>query len=378
MARIDVRQVPPGGNLKDFLDIVSRIYRHDPAFARPLDQDLKDRLNPKKNPFFEHGEGTAFTAHAGGECLGRITASIDREHLVRHKDDTGFWGFLDTVDDPEVANALIAKAEEWLRARGIKRARGPISISINEEIGSLIEGFDTPPFIYMPHHRPYQSKLIEGAGYAKAKDVIAWSYVVGDLNARTKKARDEIRSMPEVTARMVSYKDMERDVTLIMDIFNDAWSDNWGFVPVTQAEMRKTASDFKLFLIPDITRIVSIDGEPAAVAVAVPNLNALVGDLKGKLLPLGIFKLLYRLKVVGPKSARVMILGIRKKWRHVKKYAGLSVFLYGELNDSGRRIGMTHGELGWTLEDNGPVNTGIKLMGGKPYKRYRVFEKALA
>ena len=142
--------------------------------------------------------------------------------------------------------------------------------------------------------------------------------------------------------------------------------------------MRKTASDFKLFLIPDITRIVSIDGEPAAVAVAVPNLNALVGDLKGKLLPLGIFKLLYRLKVVGPKSARVMILGIRKKWRHVKKYAGLSVFLYGELNDSGRRIGMTHGELGWTLEDNGPVNTGIKLMGGKPYKRYRVFEKALA
>jgi hypothetical protein len=378
MARIDIRQVSPDGNLKDFLDVVTRIYRDDPAFRRPLDQDLKDRLNAKKNPFFEHGEGAAFTAYRGRECLGRITASIDREHLSKYKDETGFWGFLDTTDDAEVASALIARSEEWLRARGMKRARGPISINMNEEIGCLIEGFDTPPFIYMPHHRPYQSKLIEGAGYAKAKDFFAWSYVVGDLNARTRKARDEIKSMPEVTSRMVSYKDMERDVALIMEIFNDAWSDNWGSVPVTQAEVRKTASDFKLFLIPEITRIVSIDGEPAAVAVAVPNLNELVRDLRGKLFPLGILKLLYRLKVAGPKSARVMILGIRKKWRHVKKYAGLSIFLYAELNESGKRIGMTHGELGWTLEDNAPVNTGIKLMGGKPYKRYRVYEKALA
>ncbi len=378
MARIDIRQVSQGGNLKDFLDVVSRIYRDDPVFARPLDQDLKDRLSAKKNPFFQHGEGTAFTAHQGGECVGRITASIDRDHLGRYKDDTGFWGFFDTIDDAEVASSLLGRAEEWLRMRGIKRARGPISISIWEEIGCLVEGFDTPPFIYMPHHRPYQAKLIEGAGYAKAKDFFAWSYVVGDLNARTRKARDEIRGLPEVTSRMVSYKDMERDVALIMEIFNDAWSENWGFVPVTPAEVRKTAADFKLFLIPEITRIVSIDGEPAAVAVAVPNLNELVADLRGKLFPLGILKLLYRLKVAGPKSGRVMILGIRKKWRHVKKYAGLSVFLFGELNESGKRIGMTHGELGWTLEDNGPVNMGIKLMGGKPYKRYRVFERALA
>src|ERR1700733_1905721 len=248
MARIDIRQVSPGGNLKDFLDVVSRIYRGDPAFARPLDQDLKDRLNAKKNPFFEHGEGAAFTAYRGPECLGRITASIDREHLAKYKDETGFWRFLDTSADAEVASALIARSEEWLRSRGMKRARGPISINMNEEIGCLVEGFDTPPFIYMPHHRPYQSKLIEAAGYAKAKDFFAWSYVVGELNARTKKAHADIKSMPEVTSRMVSYKNMERDVALIMEIFNDAWSDNWGSVPVTQAEVRKTASDFKLFL----------------------------------------------------------------------------------------------------------------------------------
>jgi hypothetical protein len=184
--------------------------------------------------------------------------------------------------------------------------------------------------------------------------------------------------MPEVTTRTVSYKDMERDVELIVDIFNDAWSDNWAFVPITLSEVRKMASDFKLFLIPEITRIVSIEGEPAAVAVAIPNLNELVGDLRGKLFPLGIFKLLYRLKVVGPKSGRVLILGIRKKWRNVKKYAALSIFLYAELNESGKKIGMTHGELGWTLEDNGAVNAGIRLMGADPYKRYRVFTKALA
>jgi hypothetical protein len=375
---IEVREVPPGGSLKDFLDVVSSLYGNDPAFARPLDQDLKDRLNPKKNPFFEHGEGAVFTAHENGTCVGRITASIDRDHLERYRDDTGFFGFLDTKDDPAVAAALFAKAEEWLRARGMKHARGPVSINVNEEMGCLVDGFDTPPFILMPHHRPYQSGLIEQAGYTKIKDLYAWRYKVGELNTRTKKAQEVVRAMPEVTTRTVSYKDMERDVELIVDIFNDAWSDNWGFVPITLAEVKKMASDFKLFLIPEITRIVSIEGEPAAVAVAVPNLNELVKDLDGKLFPFGIFKLLYRLKVTGAKSGRVLILGIRKKWRHVKKYAPLSIYLYAELNESGKKIGMTHGELGWTLEDNGPVNAGIRAMGADPYKRYRVFTKALA
>ena len=353
MGTIEIREVKPGGSLGDFLDVVSTIYAKDPAFVRPLDQDIKDCLSQKKNPFFEHGEGAVFTAHEDGACVGRITASIDREHLERYHDGTGFFGFLDTVDDPEVSGALLAKAEEWLRARGMKTARGPVSVNVNEEMGCLVEGFDTPPYVLMPHHWPYQAGLIEKAGYAKVKD------------------------LHEVTARMVSYRDMERDVELIMDVFNDAWSDNWGFVPLTRSEVHKMASDFKLFLIPEITRIASIEGEPAAVAVAIPNLNELVGDLGGKLFPFGLIKLLYRLKIVGPKTGRLLILGIRKKWRNVKKYAGLSIYLYAELNESARRIGMTKGELGWTLEDNGPVNAGIRAMGAKPYKRYRVFEKPL-
>jgi hypothetical protein len=375
---IEIRQTRPNGKVKDFLDVVETIYAGDRNYIRELDFDLKERLHPKKNPFFEHGEATLFTAYRNGKCAGRISASIDREHLDRHKDSAGFFGFFDTVEDQEVATALLRAAEDWLRARGMRHARGPLSLSINEEMGCLIEGFDTPPMILMPHHRPYQGNLIEGAGYAKLKDVYAWKYVVGALNSRTKRAHQEIKAMPEVTCRPLSPKDLDRDVTLVTDIFNDAWADNWGFVPFTRNEVRKMAKDFKLILEPEITRIAFIDGEPAAVAVALPNLNETIGDLNGKILPTGILKLLYRLKVQGPKTARLVILGIRKKFRFNRKYAGLSVFLFGELHESGKRIGIQWGELGWTLEDNGAVNAAIKVMGGEIYKKYRVYERALS
>ncbi len=375
---VEIRETPMGAGLKDFLDVVDTIYRGDPHFVRALDQDLKDRLSPKKNPFFEHGEGTTFTAWLGGRCVGRVTAQIDRGHLDRYKDQTGFFGFLDTIDDADVAQKLLAAAEAWLKAKGMKKVRGPLSLNINEELGVLVDGFDTPPYFMMPHHRPYQGGLVEKAGYTKEKDFYAWKYLVGELNNRTRKAHAEIAALPELTSRPVSMKHVERDVEILVDIFNDAWSDNWGFVPATKNEVRKMASDFKLVLIPDITRIVLIDGEPAAVSLALPNLNELTADLHGKLFPLGLPKLLWRLKVKGPKSGRLIILGIRKKWRHVRKYAGLSAYLYAEMNDAGRKIGMTEGELGWTLEDNGPMNAAIRLLGSQIYKRYRVYMKELA
>ncbi|WP_394825157.1 hypothetical protein [Pendulispora albinea] len=375
---IEVRQIEAGGNLRDFLNVVDSIYASDPHYVRPLNMDIKDRLDPKKNPFFEHGDAVAFTAHRHGECVGRISASIDREHLDRHKDDAGFFGFFDTIDDPEVAAALIARAESWLRARGMKRARGPFSLGINEETGCLVNGFDSPPVFLCPHHRPYQGGLIEKSGYAKVKDLFGWKYMVGELGPRVKKAHQEIASLPEVTCRPTSLKHVERDVSLIVDVFNDAWSDNWGFVPSTRSEVRKMAADFKLILEPQITRIAFIDGEAAAVAVALPNINEMIGDLRGRLAPFGLPKLLYRLKVQGPRSARLIILGIRRKYRHVRKYAALSAYLYGELAMSGKRIGIEWGELGWTLEDNGAVNAGIKLMGGKHYKTYRIYEKSLS
>ena len=374
---VDIRQIPMGGSIGDFLNVVDYFYRGDPAYVRPLDMELKERLNPKKNPFFEHGEGTVFCAYRNGWCVGRVTAQIDRDHVARYDDATGFFGFLDTVDDEEVARELLNRAESWLRGKGMKRARGPLSLNINEELGCLVEGFETPPYVMMPHHAPYQGGLIEKAGYTKAKDFFAWKYTVGEPNKRVIRGHDEIQSLPEISSRMVSLKNLDQDVELFVDIFKDAWSDNWGALPFTKREVDKMAADFKLLLMPEITRLVSIDGEPAAVALAIPNLNEMVRDLGGKLLPYGLPKLIWRLKVRGPTSARLIFLGIRKKWRHVRKYAGLSAFLYAELNEGGRKLGIREGELGWTLEDNGRVNAGIQLMGAKLYKKYRVYEKPL-
>lgn len=373
---LSVKQHAIGSKVPDFLNVVDYIYRGEPNYVRPLDMDMKDRLS-FKNPFFDHGDGVMFTAYRNGFCVGRCTAQIDRLHLARYKDDAGFFGFLDTIDDAEVAKLLLDAAGGWLRDRGMKKIRGPFSLSINEETGCLIEGFDTPPMVMMPHHTPYQGKLIEQAGFEKLKDVFAWRYTVGKVPERARKAHDEIAALPEVTVRHIDMRNLDADVRVVMDVFNDAWSDNWSFVPYTEKELSKMAADLKLIAIPELTYIASIDGEPAAVAVALPNINELIKDMKGKLGPLELGKLLWRLKVMGPKTARLAILGIRKKYRGQRKYAGLSTFLYSKLNQSGEKLGIEWGELSWTLEDNGPVNVGIKFMGGKIYKKYRIFEKSL-
>jgi len=367
-----------GGRIEDFLDVVDSIYRSDPAYVRPLDMDLRDRLNLRKNPFFEHGEGTIFTAYRGGSCVGRITAQIDRGHLARYGDSVGFFGFLDTVDDEEVARVLLARAEAWLSGRGMQRVRGPLSLNMNEEVGCLVEGFDKPPFFLSPHHRAYQGTLIEKAGYAKVKDLYAWSYNVGETNARVRRGYDEIKALPEISHRTLSMKSLEKDIEFFVEVYNDSLGENWGYVPFTRREVQKMASDFRLLLVPEVTCMVSIAGEPAAVALAFPNLNELMRDLRGKLLPWGAAKLLWRLRVEGARSARLIFLGIRKKWRGVRKYAGLADFMYSQMNDGGRKLGIRYGELGWTLEDNARVNAGIRLMGGKIYKRYRVYEKQLS
>jgi hypothetical protein len=373
---IEIRKTPIGGSLKDFLNVVSYIYRDDPNYIRPLDFELKQRLSPK-HPFFDHAEGVILTAYRNGFCVGRCTAQIDREHLARYRDDVGFFGLFDTINDETVARALLEAAAEWLSERGMKRMRGPMSLSVNDEIGCLIEGFDTPPMVMMPHHLPYQGGLIEAAGVPKLKDLYAWRYVVGDVPARARRAHDEIQAMPEVAARSCRVKDLAAEVRTIVDVFNDAWSENWGFVPYTERELHALANMLKLVIRPELSLIVTIDDEPAAVAVALPNINEAIAGLNGKLSPINIAKLLWRFKVRGPRTARLAILGIRKQYRNVKKYAGLSTFMYAKMNQAGQRCGIDWGELSWTLEDNAPINTAIKFMGGKIYKRYRLYERPL-
>ncbi len=372
----EIRQIPIGGKLDDFLRLPEYVYRDEPNYVRPLDFDLKQRLNPK-NPFFEHAEATIFTAHRNGFCVGRCTAQIDHSHLERYRDDTGFFGFLDTIEDENVVRALLDRAADWARQRGMKHLRGPLSLNMNEEIGCLIDGFDTPPMYMMPHNRPYQGGLIERAGFSKLKDLYAWRYVVGDVPKRAQKAHDDIEAMPEVRSRPVEMKHLDRDVRIVMDIFNDAWSDNWGFVPLSEKELGKLAEDLRLVIVPKLTIITEISGEPAAFAVAIPNINECIRDLNGSLFPTGIAKLLWRLKVQSPETARLAFLGIRKKYRGQKKYAGLSTYLYSKMNRAGVDLGIKWGELSWTLEDNAPVNVGIKFMGGKVYKTYRIYQKDL-
>lgn len=373
---LSIRQIPPGGDLRDFLDVVDVIYQDDPNFIRELDFDVKGRLSPK-HPFFEHGEAMVFTAHRQGRCVGRCTAQSDRLHLERHKDEAGFFGFLDTVDDVEVAQALLDKAAGWLKGIGRKRMRGPFMLTINDQVGCLVEGFDTPPMFMMPHHRPYQGALIEQCGLHKLKDAYAWRYKVGESSKRAQRAHADVLGMPEVKTRHMDVNHIPRDVRIVMNVFNDAWQDNWGFVPFTESELKKFGDEFKLIAVPEITLIAEIDGEPAAVAFAVPNLNEAIRRLHGKLFPTGLLRLLWNAKVRRPKSARLIILGIAKKFRQQKKYASLSAFLYVEMNNCGRRAGFEWGELSFTLEDNHPVNLGIKSMGGEIYKRYRLYEREL-
>lgn len=376
---IEIRELQAGDRrgLKDFLDVVDRIYKRDPFYIRPLDFDVEGRLDKKKNPFFEHAEGAAWVAYKDGRAAGRITAQIDHEHLKRYSDDVGCFGFFDTIDDADVARALLEEAARWIKARGMKRMRGPLSLSLNEEAGCLVEGFEHPPMIMMTYHRPYQGGLIERAGLTKLKDLFAWRYDIGDVPARAQRAHAEVVAMPEVQTRLADTRETERDIRIIMDVFNDAWSDNWGFVPLTENELRKVASDTKLILVPEITRLTFIDGEPAAVALGLPNINEDIKDLHGKLFPLGFAKLLWRLRVRGPRSGRLVILGIRKKYRHVRRYAGLSAFLYVEMNRAAHLLGIRDSELGWTLEDNAAINAGIRLMGGRVHKKYRIYEREL-
>jgi hypothetical protein len=373
---LEIRETPLGGNLKDFVEVVDYIYRDDPCHVRPLDMDIKGRLSPK-HPFWEHAEGTLFTAHRNGWCVGRCTAQIDRLHLERNHDDAGFFGFLDTIDDADVAKELLDAAANWLAARGMKKMRGPFMLSTNDMVGCLVEGFDTPPMIMMPHHKPYQGGLIEQAGFTKLKDAFAWKYKVGEVPKRAQKAYDEIAAMPNVKARHADMKHLERDVRLIMQVYNDGWQDNWGFIPLTENELKKMAEELKLIVMPELTMIVEIDGEPSAVAIALPNVNEIIGDLDGKLLPIGFAKLLWRMKFERPKGGRLVILGISKRLRGQKKWGGLSAYMYVAMNKVGAQLGLTHGELSWTLEDNHPVNLGIKFMGGEVYKRYRFYERDL-
>lgn len=375
MSDIEIQEHEPGTFLKPFIGFAHEIYRDDPAWVAPLEMELKERLSPKKNPFFQHAEARLFTAWRDGKMVGRCSAQVDHEHLRVHEDGAGFFGFFDTIEDQEVANALLGAAGRWLADKGMRVMRGPFSLSINEESGVLVEGFEHPPVMLMPHSRPYQSKLIEQAGLESVKELYSWRYHVEPPPPRAEKAWQAISELPEVQFRSLDKGKMRQEVATLLEIFNEAWHKNWGFVPATEAEADKMAQDLKLILDDRLTFFAEIEGRAVGICLCAPNLNEVIHDFNGKLNPVTVTKLLWRLKVKHPKSARLILLGIRPELAGQKRYNRLGLAMYAEIAKRGIKHDYSWAELGWTLEENLAVNMGIKTMRGKIYKRYRIYER---
>lgn len=362
---------------KLFVDFPYQLYRNDPFWVPPLKMERRNVINPSKNPFFEYADVELFIAVDGGKPVGRISAQVNSLHNKRYNEKTGHFGFFDSINDPETARLLFNSAGEWLKLRGMEKMAGPFSFCINEEAGLLVEGFDSPPYPFMPHNFSYYESLITNSGFVKAKDFLAWSYrsdhPVPELAGRIAEA---VRKYPGLVVREMDPRNMKRELEIIRDVFNSAWSKNWGFVPWTDSELKKMSKDLKLVLEPKLALIAEVGGVPAAISIAIPNYHEAIRDLNGRLFPFGLFKLLYRLKWKGVKSARLALLGIKKEFRG-DVLGGLSVLLYTEMHCRSLELGHWGGELSWTLADNEKISHGITLMGGTPYKKYRVFEKPL-
>ncbi len=374
---VEVRPVRTRAERRAFLELPYALLGGDPHWVPPLRLERRELLDPRKNPFFEHGEAELFVAWRDGRPVGRVSAQLDRLHHERHDPREGFFGFFDAPDDADVVAALWRAVEDWHRRKGHRRVLGPFGFTINGEMGVLVDGFDSPPFVMMNHNPPYYAARLEALGLRKAKDVFAWRYVPGELNEPTRQIAEHTRGVPGLRLRPLDARRMDAEVRTVMTIFNEAWSDNWGYLPFTESELRKMAREFKLLLDPRVAFVAEIDGEPAAMALSLPNLNEAIADLEGALFPTGLAKLLWRVKVRGLSSLRLVLLGIRPKFRGRPELKGLSVLLYVESHQQAVAAGYRQGELSWTLEDNDKINQGIRLMGGVPYKTYRVYAKDL-
>ncbi|MBI2339058.1 MAG: N-acetyltransferase [Deltaproteobacteria bacterium] len=362
---------------KEFIEFPYRFYKHDPHWIPPLKIERKEMIDPKKNPFFQNAEACLFLAFKDGKPVGRISAQINRLHNERYAEKTGHFGFFDCVDDPLVSAALFEEASRWLKSRGMEKICGPMSFSINEEVGVLVDGFDSPPFPFMAHNPPYYDRLIGSSGFVKVKELLAWRYDSRcEVPEAARRIAEAVCGHPGLVIREMNLKRMEDEIRIVSDIFNSAWSKNWGFIPWTEAEIKKGAKDLKMILDPKIALIAEVNGIPAAISIAIPNYHEAIRDLNGRLFPFGIFKFLYRLKRRKIKSARVALLGIKKEFR-AGVLGGLAVLLYVEMRRRSRELGYWNSELSWTLEDNEKINHGIGFMGAEVYKKYRVYEKEL-
>ena len=373
---VQVKPVENRSALKRFIQVPWSIYGDDPHWVPPLLIERRQFFSPS-NPYFEHARHKLWIAYRGDDPVGRISAQIDQLHLERYGDDTGFFGMLEAPDDPEIFNALMTQAETWLLNQGMRRVRGPFNLSINQECGLLVDGFDAPPSIMMGHARPYYGSRIEELGYSKTIDMLAY-YVNTDLKLTDTMHRITQWASRRVQVRSLQMSRLKEDLQVVRDIFEDAWSSNWGFIPFTAEEFRHLGRDLKLLVPPDFVQIAEVDGVPAAMIVGFPNINEIIRDLDGRLLPLGWLKLLWRLKIRFPQTARVPLMGVRREFQKSRLGVAIALMIIQAVQAKGLRRGVKGVELSWILEDNTGMRTILDGIGGWVYKRYRMYDKQLA
>lgn len=375
---IDVTPVENKADLDAFIRVQHDLHMGQPNFVPPLFLERQDALSPKKNPLFQHAEVRFWIARKDGRPVGRISAQVCSMHRAKHDPEGGQFGLLEAVDDAAVFQALVGTAGAWLKSKGSKRMLGPFNLGINEQIGVLVDGFDTPPKLLMGHDLPHMDARLKEQGLVKAKDVFAYLYRLAD-EPPPGIARILGRRLPDnITIRPLDGKNFDRDIAKALEIFNDAWADNWGALPYTEAEVKYLAKELKPLIVADLFWFAEIDGEPSAFIIGLPNLNEAIADLGGRLLPFGVFKLLWRLKVAGVKSGRVPLMGVKRKLRGTTFGSVLPLHLIASIRKSGMRRGYESAELSWILEDNTRMRHICDALCGAPYKTYRIYGKELA
>jgi hypothetical protein len=374
---IEIVPVTDKATMKRFIKVPFLVHKDDKSFVPPLISEREESFDPARNELVRRSEVRFWIARRDGRDIGRISAQIDPLAQADGAPAYGQFGALSAIDDPEVFAALFKTAEEFLRGRGIQRVQGPFTLSINEETGLLIDGFDTPPMMMMGHDPFYEAAHIERAGYRPDGDVFA--YLI-DLDAPLSRSASTMLHRPlasSVKMRRMNLKDYDAEVRRIVSIFNDAWSENAGFVPMTNAETDELGKRLKLLLDERLVWFAEVNGEPVAFIVCLPNINEAIRDLNGNLFPFGVVKLLWRLKVKGLKSARVPLMGVRKSLSGTVLGSALPLQLIGALWPEARKVGFRWVELSWILENNRPMRSILERLGAKSYKTYRIYQKTL-
>ena len=380
---ITIHPVRDKAEKREFVELAYRLNRGDPAWVPPLKGEVYGLLTPGKNPWFEHGKAQLFLARRGGRTVGRISAHIDFLALEQPAAQgmgpgTGNWGLLE-AEDADTAHALIVAAEDWLRGQGMTRALGPLSISIWDEPGLLIEGFDTPPTIMLGHNSPLYRGWIEAEGYRPVKTLYNYAVEIVDgfppivnriVAAGEKNARIRIRR--------VDKSQFDAEAKLIMGILNDAWSDNWGFVPLTDSEIAYVGKKLKDIVFEDLIRVAEVDGEPVAFMIVLPNINEKLIEMDGSLLPFNWAKLLWWLRKPKSRTLRVPLMGVVKKLQNSRMASTLAFMMIEYIRrDAVRDYGTERGDIGWVLDDNQGMNAVADAIEAKVNRVYQIYDKAL-